>query len=264
MPDDVVVTGMGAVTPLGGDVQSTWAGLLAGQGSARRLPADLTDKFGLPVKIACQLIQDPAESLDRTVARRLDRCEQVAVVAAEAAWRDAGIGADVDPYRVGVVIGTGMGGVRTLISQYDRLVSRGLSTVSPFTLPMMMPNGPAAYVAIILGARAGAHTTAAACASGAEAIAWASRMLRAGDADLVIAGGAEANISGATLAAFARAHTLSTRNDEPELSVPPVGRQPGWLRAGRGRRDARAGTRRVRQGAEGEGLRAARGRRHQF
>ncbi|HKN50925.1 MAG TPA: beta-ketoacyl-[acyl-carrier-protein] synthase family protein [Amycolatopsis sp.] len=218
---DVVITGLGATTPLGGDVQSTWDGLLAGASGVRRIDADWVDELELPVKIGGILAVDPAEVLPRVQARRMDRCEQVALIAARQAWADAGYAeptdehTDVDPDRLGVSIGTGVGGPVTLLTQNDLLHKQGLRKVSPLTVPMLMPNGPAAHVGIDLKARAGVHSPASACASGAEGIASGVEMIRSGRADVVVAGGAEACIHPITLAGFAQARTVSTRNDDP-------------------------------------------------
>lgn len=226
MSNDVVITGIGATTPLGGDAMSTWDAMLAGRTGVSKLDADWVERFNLPVKIAATLAVEPTEILPRVEARRLDRCEQVAVVAARQAWRDAGLGEpgeldQVDPDRLGVVIGTGIGGVITVLAQDDLLESGGLRKVSPLTVPMLMPNGPAAHVGLDLKARAGVHAPVSACASGAEALAWAWRMLRSGEADIVVAGGAEAAITSLTVAGFAQARTMSTRNDEPGKASRP-------------------------------------------
>jgi 3-oxoacyl-[acyl-carrier-protein] synthase II len=213
---DVVVTGLGATTPLGGDVDSTWDGLLESRSGVRLLDAEWVEKYDLPVKIAAPLAVEPTEVLPRVEARRLDRVEQVAMIAARQAWQDAGFGDDgVEPERLGVVIGTGVGGAGTLLGMDDLLEEHGLRKVSPLTVPMLMPNGPAAYVGLELKARAGVHAPVSACASGAEAIAWAWRMIRAGEADVVVAGGAEACIAAITMAGFAQSRTMSTRNDDP-------------------------------------------------
>jgi 3-oxoacyl-[acyl-carrier-protein] synthase II len=221
---DVVVTGLGATTPLGGDVASTWDGLLSGRSAVRTLGYEWIDRFGLPVHIGAPLAVEPSEVLPRVEARRLDRCEQVAMIAAQQAWEDAKLGEpgeSVDPERVGVIIGTGIGGVLTLLGQDDLLETAGLRKVSPLTVPMLMPNGPAAHVGLALKARAGVHAPVSACASGAEALAWAWRMLRAGEADVVVCGGAEASIAAITMAGFAQARTMSTRNDEPQRASRP-------------------------------------------
>jgi 3-oxoacyl-[acyl-carrier-protein] synthase II len=219
---DVVVTGVGATTPLGGDVASTWDGLLAGRSGVSTLDADWVHKYELPVQIAAQLKVDPTEILPRVEARRLDRSEQVAMVASRQAYSDAGLDENaVDPERLAVIIGTGIGGALTLLAQDDLLETAGLRKVSPLTVPMLMPNGPAAHVGLSLKARAGVHAPVSACASGSEAIAWAYRMIRSGEADVVVAGGAEACITGITMAGFAQARTMSTRNDAPEKASRP-------------------------------------------
>jgi 3-oxoacyl-[acyl-carrier-protein] synthase II len=224
--NDVVITGIGATTPLGGDAMSTWDAMLAGRSGVSTLEADWVEKYDLPVRIAAKLAVEPTEILPRVEARRLDRCEQVAIIAARQAWKDAGLGEpgdveQVDPDRLGVVIGTGIGGAITLLGQDDLLETAGLRKVSPLTVPMLMPNGPAAHVGLDLKARAGVHAPVSACASGAEALAWAWRMLRAGEADVVVAGGAEAAITSITMAGFAQARTMSTRNDEPTKASRP-------------------------------------------
>jgi 3-oxoacyl-[acyl-carrier-protein] synthase II len=237
---DVVITGMGATTPLGGDVASTWDGLLAGRSGIRTIEADWVDKYDLPVKIGAQLAEDPLERLPRVQARRLDRCEQVAIIAARQAWADAGFTEttddhqDVEPERLGVTIGTGVGGPVTLISQNDLLREQGIRKVSPLTVPMLMPNGPAAHVGIELKARAGVHSPASACASGAEGIAAGYEMIRSGRADVVVAGGAEACIHPITLAGFAQARTVSTRNDDPARASRPFDAQRDGFVLGEG------------------------------
>jgi 3-oxoacyl-[acyl-carrier-protein] synthase II len=223
---EVVITGMGATTPLGGDVTSTWEAMLAGRSGVSTVDFDWIDRFQLPVRIAAQLAVEPTEVLPRVEARRLDRCEQVAIVAARQAWRHAGLGEpgdldQVDPDRLGVVIGTGIGGAMTLLAQDDLLENAGLRKVSPLTVPMLMPNGPAAHVGLDLKARAGVHAPVSACASGAEALALGWRMIRSGEADVVVAGGAEAAILSITMAGFAQARTMSTRNDEPTKASRP-------------------------------------------
>ena len=214
----VVVTGLGATTPLGGDVPSTWEGMLAGRNGA----AVLTDEkyASLPARIAARAAVDPATVLDRVQARRLDRCEQFAIVAAREAWADAGA-PEVPPERLGVVVSSGIGGISTILDGYDTLRDRGWQRMSPFTVPMLMPNGSAGWIGIELGARAGVHTTVSACASGAEAIGYAIDMIRMGRADVVLAGGTEAAIVPLNIAAFAAMRALSTRNDEPERASRP-------------------------------------------
>lgn len=227
MSNDVVITGLGATTPLGGDVETTWQGLLTGRSGVSTLDTEWVRKFDLPVKIAARLAVEPTEILPRVQARRLDRSEQVAMIAARQAWADAGFSAEngadggVEPERLAVIIGTGIGGATTLLDQDDLLETTGLRKVSPLTVPMLMPNGPAAHVGLELKARAGVHAPVSACASGAEALAWGWRMLRTGEADVVVAGGAEAAIAAITMAGFAQARTMSTRNDDPERASRP-------------------------------------------
>ncbi len=215
----VVVTGLGATTPLGGDVASTWESLLAGRSGARKLPADWAP-VPLPVQIAAPAAVDPATVLDRVQARRLDRCEQLAIVAAREAWDHAG-SPEVDPDRLAVVVSSGIGGVASTIAAYDTMNDKGWQRLSPYTVPMLMPNGSAGWIAIELNARAEVHTTVSACASGAEAIGYAIDMIRAGRADVVLAGGTEAAIIPLNVAAFAAMRALSTRNDEPERASRP-------------------------------------------
>ena len=214
----VVVTGLGATTPLGGDVPSTWEGMLAGRSGV----TVLTDEgfASLPARIAARAAVDPDTVLDRVQARRLDRCEQFAIVAAREAWADAGT-PEVPPERLGVVVSSGIGGISTILAGYDTLNDRGWQRMSPFTVPMLMPNGSAGWIGIELGARAGVHTTVSACASGAEAIGYAIDMIRLGRADVVLAGGTEAAIIPLNIAAFAAMRALSTRNDEPERASRP-------------------------------------------
>jgi 3-oxoacyl-[acyl-carrier-protein] synthase II len=220
MTTEVVITGLGATTPLGGDVTSTWDALRSGKSGVVALTEDWVDRYDLPVRIAAKLAVDPSDCLPRVQARRWDRCEQVAVIVAREAWQHAGA-PEVEPERLGVVIGTGIGGALTLLGQDDLLENAGMRKVSPLTIPMLMPNGPAAHVGLDLGARGGVHAPVAACASGAEALAIAWRMIRAGEVDVVVAGGAEACILPITLAGFAQMRAMSTRNNEPERASRP-------------------------------------------
>ncbi len=224
----VVVTGMGATTPLGGDVATTWDGLLAGRSGVSKLEKDWVDTYELPVKIAAQLAEEP--DLKRVEARRLDRSEQTAIVAAREAWAHADLGdypstedgsPKVDGLRLAVIVGTGIGGALTLLGQDDLLEQQGLRKVAVLTIPMLMPNGPAAHVGLEFGAAAGVHAPVSACASGAEAIAWGWRMLMADEVDVVVAGGTEACIAPITLAGFSQARTMALRNDEPERASRP-------------------------------------------
>jgi 3-oxoacyl-[acyl-carrier-protein] synthase II len=215
---EVVITGLGATTPLGGDVASTWAAMLAGESGVSALTEDWASE--LTARMAARLAVEPSTVLDRVEARRLDRCQQTAVVAAREAWADAGR-PEVDSERLAVAVGSGIGGALTLLGQYDALLDRGPRRVSPLTVPMLMPNGPAAAVGLELGARGGVHTPVSACASGAEAIALALDLIRAGRVDMVVAGGTEACIHPLPMAGFAQMRALSTRNDEPSQASRP-------------------------------------------
>jgi 3-oxoacyl-[acyl-carrier-protein] synthase II len=217
---DVVVTGLGATTPLGGDVASSWEALLAGRSGVSRITDDWIKEF--PAQLVARLAADPLTQIDRVRARRLDRSQQVAVIAAEEAWRDSGAGdAGVDPLRIAVVIGTGIGGALTLLGQDDVLEEKGPKRVSPFTIPMLMPNGPAAAVGLAIGAKGGVHAPVSACASGAEAIRWGLDLIRFDRADVVVVGGTEACIHPLPMAGFAAMRAMSTRNDEPERASRP-------------------------------------------
>ncbi|SCL22752.1 beta-ketoacyl-ACP synthase II [Micromonospora inyonensis] len=217
---DVVVTGLGATTPLGGDVTSTWDAMLAGRSGVSALTQEWAGQ--MPVRIAAQLAVDPAGLLDRVKLRRLDRSEAIALIAAHQAWADAGLAdSGLDPERLGVSVGSGIGGAVTLLNQDDILEKSGPRRVSPHTVPMLMPNGPAAWVGLELGAQAGVHAVASACATGAEAIALGLDMIRAGRADVVVAGGTEAVIHPLPMAGFASMRAMSTRNDDPERASRP-------------------------------------------
>ncbi|WP_405099426.1 beta-ketoacyl-ACP synthase II [Micromonospora sp. NBC_01412] len=217
---DVVVTGIGATTPLGGDVASTWDAMLAGRSGVGPLTQEWAAQ--LPVRIAAQLAVDPSEVLDRVKLRRLDRSEAIAIIAARQAWADAGLAdSGLDPERLAVSVGSGIGGATTLLAQDDILEASGPRRVSPHTIPMLMPNGPAAWVGLELGAKAGVHTVASACATGAEAIALGLDIIRSGRADVVVAGGTEAVIHPLPIAGFASMRAMSTRNDEPERASRP-------------------------------------------
>lgn len=216
----VAVTGLGAVTPLGVDVADLWRGLVAGRSGVQRIDDLLASVPGLPVRIAAPMAQEALAPVPRVQARRMDRCQQAALVAARQAWADAG-SPEADPERVAVVVGTGVGGVTTLLEQEGVLRAQGPHRVSPRTVPRLMPNGPAAWISIEFGAQAGVYTPISACSSGAEALALGARLIRSGEADVVIAGGAEAAITPLTVAAFAQAGAVSRRNDEPERASRP-------------------------------------------
>jgi len=215
----VVVTGLGATTPLGADVASTWKALLAGQSGVRTLTEDWREQ--LPVHFAARVALEPAEQMERVEMRRLDRSEQFALIASREAWADAGSPDEIDKERLGVVIASGIGGVITLLDQFVNLNEKGARGVSPHTVPMLMPNGPAANVGLELKAKAGVHTPVSACASGAEAIGYAFEMIRNNRADIIVTGGVEAAIHQLPMAGFAAMKALSTRNEAPQKASRP-------------------------------------------
>ena len=227
----VVVTGLGATTPLGADVDSTWAALIAGKSGVRLLTEEWREL--LPVHFAARVHTEPADQMERVEMRRLDRSEQFALIASREAWKDAGT-PDVDKERLGVVIASGIGGVITLLDQFDNLKEKGARGVSPHTVPMLMPNGPAANVGLELQAKAGVHTPVSACASGAEAIGYALEMIRSNRADVIVSGGVEAAIHQLPMAGFAAMKALSTRNDAPERASRPYDRDRDGFVLGEG------------------------------
>ncbi len=218
----VVVTGLGATTPVGGTAHSTWEAIVAGRPGVRSLEADWVAEHDLPVTFAATLHTPAADVLPRVEVRRNDPAGQYALIASRDAWADAGLAKEgVDPTRVGVAIGSGIGGVWTLLDQWDTLREKGPRRVFPLAVPMLMPNGPAAAVSLDLAARAGAHCPVSACASGAEGMGLAVKTIREGRADVMVAGGTEAAIHPVTVAAFAAMKALSTRNDDPASASRP-------------------------------------------
>ena len=216
----VVVTGLGATTPVGGTVAETWDAILEGRSGARPMTFDWVAKYELPVTFAATIKTPPSEVLSKVEIRRLDPSAQYAMIASREAWADAG-SPEVEPERLGVAIGTGIGGVWTLLDQWDNLREKGPRRVFPLAVPMLMANSPAGNVSLELGARAGAHSTVSACASGAEAMGFALEMIRSGRADVVVAGGTEAAVHPLPFAGFAAMQALSKRNDEPERASRP-------------------------------------------
>jgi 3-oxoacyl-[acyl-carrier-protein] synthase II len=217
----VVVTGLGATTPVGGTSPDTWQAILAGRSGARTMPYDWVTEYNLPVTFGALIHTEPGEVLTKVEVRRQDPNGQYALIAAREAWADAG-SPEVDPERLGVVVGTGIGGVWTLLNQWDILKeSRTTRRVFPLSVPMLMPNSATAAVSLDLGARGGAHTAVSACASGAESIGLAMEMIKAGRADIVVAGGTEAAVHPICFAGFTQMQALSTRNDEPERASRP-------------------------------------------
>jgi 3-oxoacyl-[acyl-carrier-protein] synthase II len=216
----VVITGLGTTNPLGGDVASTWEAALAGRSGVRTLDNDWAETYEIPVTFAAQLAVTPDTVLTRQETRRLDPSAQYAMVAAREAWADAGT-PEVDGERLGVVIGSGIGGIWTTLTAWDTVKEKGARRVLPLTVPMLMANSPAANVSVYFGAKAGAHAPISACASGAEATGYGVEMIRSGRADIVIAGGTEAAIHPLPLASFAKMQALSTRNDDPAAASRP-------------------------------------------
>ncbi|WP_242906196.1 beta-ketoacyl-[acyl-carrier-protein] synthase family protein [Actinomadura terrae] len=234
----VVVTGFGATTPLGGDLPSTWSALLAGKSGIRPLTWEGVEN--LPVRFAATLAVDPSEVMPKQLLRKLDRNQSIALIAAREAWTSAGFakpvtrrsrkeespagvdgGFTVDGERLGVVVSSGIGGLHTALDSYDVYKEKGWSRVSPFTVPMLMPNGASGHVGIEFGAMAGSHALVSACASSGEAVGYAVDMIRAGRADVIICGGTESCIHPLQMASFGSMRAMSTRNDEPERASRP-------------------------------------------
>ena len=221
---EIVITGLGATTPLGGDLASTWAGLLAGRSGVRAITEDWA--HDLPVKIAAYVKVDPSEHIERVKARRLDRSTQLALIASREAWEDAGFiwegdEDQVDAQRLSVSLASGIGGLHSLLNNWDNQRDKGYRRVSPFTIPMLMANAPAANVGLAVHAKAGVHTPVSACASSNEAISLALDHLRLGRSDIAVVGGTEATIHPLPIAAFGQMQALSRRNDEPERASRP-------------------------------------------
>ena len=220
MTKKIVITGIGASTPIGGTARESWAALLAGESGARSLEHDWVQELQLPVTFAAEAKVRPDSVLDRPVAKRLDPSSQLALVAAQEAFADAG-SPEIDPERLGVDFSTGIGGLWTLLDAWDTLRERGPRRVLPMTVPMLMPNAPSAAISMHFEARAYARTVAAACASSTEALVNAYEHLQAGLADVVLAGGSESAIHPLTLAAFSSMQALSRRNDDPATASRP-------------------------------------------
>jgi 3-oxoacyl-[acyl-carrier-protein] synthase II len=216
----VVITGIGATTPVGGTAPETWDAILAGRSGSRTMDYDWVAQYELPVTFAATIHTPPEDVLTKVEVRRMDPSAQYAVIASREAWADAGE-PDVEPERLGVAIGTGIGGVWTLLTQWDTLREKGVRRVFPLAVPMLMPNSPAGNVSLALGARAGAHCTVSACASGAESMGAGFEMIRSGRADVVVAGGTEGAMHPICFAGFSQMQALSTRNDSPETASRP-------------------------------------------
>ncbi len=220
----VVVTGLGLVTPIGNDVQSTWAALLAGKSGAAPITLfEATEEFD--VRFACEVKGfEPERYMERKEVRRTDRFAQFALAASQQAMEQAGLGAGLDGVngdRVGVIIGSGIGGIATFEEQSRIMMERGPQRVSPFFIPMFISDIASGLVSMRYGARGPNFATVSACASGAHAVGTAFRIVARGEADVMIVGGAEATVTPMTMAGFASMRALSTRNDSPETASRP-------------------------------------------
>lgn len=220
MTRKIVVTGLGATTPLGGDVETTWRALLAGESGISTLEQEWVERHQLPVKFAGQAKVNAKDILSVPETKRLDPASQFALIAAREAWADAGT-PDVAPERLAVEFATGIGGVWTLLDAYDTLNTSGPRRVLPMTVPMLMANGPAAAIGMDIAARGGVRTAVSACASSTEAIANSIARLQSGAIDIVVAGGCEAAIHPLPIAAFASMHALSRNNEDPKGASRP-------------------------------------------
>ena len=219
----VVITGTGLVTPVGLDVPSSWESLLAGKSGTA--PITLFDATGYDVRFAAEVKGfDPGAYVDRKEVKRTDRFSQFAIAASVQAMREAGLDAGlggIDPTRFGVIIGSGIGGIATFEEQHSRMLERGPTRVSPFFVPMFISDIAAGLVSIRYGLKGPNYCTVSACASGAHAVGNAFRAIKYGEADVMLAGGTEASVTGLTIAGFASMTALSTRNDTPETASRP-------------------------------------------
>ena len=221
MKNRVVVTGIGIVSPLGLDRRSTWTSLIAGESGVAAIAA--FDPEGYQTTIAAEVKDfEPEGIVGRKQARRMDRFVQLAAVAALEAVEHSGITISPSNHdRVSVMIASGIGGIITLSNQVGVLNQRGPSRISPFLVPMMLPDMASGQVSIMLGAKGPNYATVSACSSGADAIGQALEVLQEGDADVVLAGGAEAAVCPIGVAGFNACHALSTRNDDPQAASRP-------------------------------------------
>lgn len=234
MNSRVVITGLGAITPLGNSVEDLWNGLLAGKSGVGTISSFPTEE--LSTKIAAQ-VKDfhPEEYIDKKTLRRLDANEQFCLVASQAAYDDAGLQSDdLDLDRCGAVIGSGIGGIKTFEDQHQILLERGPKRVSPFFIPMMIIDMCAGMVAMRFNFRGPNYGTVSACASSGHAIADAFRIIQRGEADVVLSGGTEAAVTPLSMAGFCSARALSRRNDEPEKASRPFDRDRDGFVMGEG------------------------------
>jgi 3-oxoacyl-[acyl-carrier-protein] synthase II len=224
----VVITGLGAVTPLGNDVQTSWSNLVAGQCAAGEIT--LFDHAEYPVHFACELKDfDPTVWIDRKRARRMDRFAQMILAAARQAEQDSGLDISAEPERVGASIATGIGGLKSFQDCYDTLISRGPDRVNPFSIPSIIPNMGAGWVSIELGTKGPLTSQCTACAASNMAIGDGVDAIRLGRADVMLAGGTEAPISRVGIAGFDAMRALSRRNDDPQRASRPFDRERDGL-----------------------------------
>ncbi len=218
----VVVTGFGALTPVGNDVESTWAAILAGKSGGA--PITKFDTANFPVTFACEVKGfDPSQYMDRKEAKRADAYTQYAVAAAVQAMKDAGLDTSNigDPDRIGVILGSGIGGLKSFEEQHDVYRERGQSKISPFFIPMFIADIAAGIVSMRFNAKGPNYATVSACATSAHAIGDAFRTIQYGDADIMITGGSEATVTPMAIGGFANMKALSERNESPETASRP-------------------------------------------
>ena len=218
----VVVTGMGAITPVGNDVATTWRALLEGKSGAA--PITHFDASNFPVRFACEVKDfDPLTYMDRKEAKRADQFTQYAVGAATQAMADAGLAEQngMDPDRIGVIVGSGIGGLKSFEEQHDVYRQRGPGKISPFFIPMFISDIAAGIVSMQFNAKGPNYATVSACATSAHAIGDAFRTIQYGDADVMITGGAEATVTPMAIGGFANMKALSERNETPETASRP-------------------------------------------
>ena len=233
----VVITGLGAVTPLGRDVESTWDGLVAGRSGAGEITQ--FDSSDYAVHFACEVKDfDPTEYIDRKQARRMDRFAHLIVAAARQAEADSGISIESESDRVGAAIATGIGGLKAFQDCHSELLERGPDRVNPFSIPEIIPNMGAAWVSMQLGTQGPLSSQCTACAASNMAIGDGLDAIRLGRADVMLCGGTEAPVTEVGIAGFSAMRALSRRNDDPEAREPAVRLRPRRLRDGRGRRGA--------------------------
>lgn len=234
MKHRVVVTGMGAVTPLGNDVETTWRRLVAGESGVG--PITKFDASSFSTSIAAEVRDfDPAQHIDSKEAKRTDPFVWYAIAAAQEAWRQAGLETtELDPLRVGVMVGSGIGGITTLEQQYKLYLEKGARRISPYFVPMMISNMAAGHISIALGAKGPVSAVVTACATGTNAIGDAFRVIARGDVDIMVAGGTEAAITPMGVGGFCSARALSTRNDAPSAASRPFDAQRDGFVIGEG------------------------------